>query len=168
MNNLIATGNTDLINTLDLRAKVNEFLKEAGERPVENSHFITRVEDELDDDLGLRKVFVNPAGGRPAAYYELTKDQALLVGMRESKVVRRKVLAWINKASEALKEETSVMRKLDEAMMLMKQDKDIASACGRGLFEWKEQRKIHMDRVDKLHKDVQILLNFGDSKNGQG
>lgn len=168
MNNLIATGNTELINTLDLRAKVNEFRREAGERPVENSHFITRVEDEIDDELGIRKVFVNPAGGRPAAYYELTRDQALLVGMRESKVVRRKVLAWINKAKDALKEETSVMRKLDEAMLLMKQDREIASACGRGLHEWKEQRRVHMDRVDKLHKDVQMLLNFDGSKNGQG
>ena len=156
------------ITTLQLRDQINKFREEAGENPIRNNHFIGRVEDELDGDLPTTKFLQSSKGGEPAKYYELTKDQCLLVGMRESKIVRRKVLAWINKAKDALKEETSVMRKLDEAMLLMKQDKEIASACGRGLFEWKEQRRVHMDRVDKLHKDVQMLLNFDGSKNGQG
>lgn len=156
------------ITTLQFRELINKFREEAGENPVRNNDFLARVRDELEGDIPTTKLSQSSKGGEPAKYYELTKDQCLLVGMRESKIVRRKVLAWINKAKEALKEETSVMRKLDEAMMLMKQDKDIASACGRGLFEWKEQRKIHMDRVEKLHKDVQMLLNFNGSKNGQG
>lgn len=156
------------ITTLQLRELINKFRAEAGENPVQNNHFITRVRDELEGELPATKLLQPPAGGTPQRYYDLTKDQCLLVGMRESKIVRRKVLAWINKAKDALKEETSVMRKLDEAMLLMKQDKEIASACGRGLFEWKEQRRVHMDRVDKLHKDVQMLLNFDGSKNGQG
>lgn len=156
------------ITTLQFRELINKFREEAGENPVQNNHFITRVESELSGELPTVKLLQSSKGGEPAKYYELTKDQCLLVGMRESKIVRRKVLAWINKAKDALKEETSVMRKLDEAMLLMKQDKEIASACGRGLFEWKEQRKIHMDRVEKLHKDVQMLLNFNGSKNGQG
>lgn len=63
----------------------------AGESAVENSHFLKRVEDELEGELGKRKVFVNPAGGRPAEYHDLTLDQCLLVGMRESKAVRRSV-----------------------------------------------------------------------------
>lgn len=156
------------ITTLQFRELINKFREEAGENPVQNNHFITRVESELSGELPTVKLLQSSKGGEPAKYYELTKDQCLLVGMRESKIVRRKVLAWINKAKDALKEEASVMRKLDEAMLLMKQDKEIASACGRGLFEWKEQRKIHMDRVEKLHKDVQMLLNFNGSKNGQG
>ena len=156
------------ITTLQFRELINKFREEAGENPVRNNDFLARVRDELEGDIPTTKLSQSSKGGEPAKYYELTKDQCLLVGMRESKIVRRKVLAWINKAKDALNEEASVMRKLDEAMMLMKQDKDIASACGRGLFEWKEQRKIHMDRVDKLHKDVQMLLNFSGSKNVQG
>lgn len=156
------------ITTLQLRDQINKFRAENGENHIRNTTFLIRVRDELEGELSVALYMQPPEGGTPQRYFELTKDQCLLVGMRESKIVRRKVLAWINKAKEALKEEASVMRKLDEAMMLMKQDKDIASACGRGLFEWKEQRRIHMDRVDKLHKDVQMLLNFDGAKHGQG
>lgn len=80
------------MSSLDFREIINAERLAAGESIVENSHFLNRIVDEIDD-LGIRKVFVNPNGGRPTAYYNLTLDQCMLVGMRESKSVRRKVLA---------------------------------------------------------------------------
>lgn len=55
------------MSTIDLRDLINVVRKEFGEPVVENSHFIKRVEDELFGELGKRKLFVNPEGGRPAA-----------------------------------------------------------------------------------------------------
>ena len=81
------------MSSLDFRAMVNESRESAGESVIENSHFLKRVENELEGELGIRKLFVNPEGGRPAAYYDLTLEQCMLVGMRESKAVRRSVLA---------------------------------------------------------------------------
>ncbi|WP_338805130.1 phage antirepressor KilAC domain-containing protein [Xenorhabdus griffiniae] len=66
----------------------------AGEKEVENRHFITRIEDELDD-LGVAENFyvtTSQGAKRKVKGYNLTMEQMTLVGMRESKAVRRSVL----------------------------------------------------------------------------
>lgn len=52
------------------------------------------------------------------------------------------------------------MDALNEACKLMQDDKEKASVFGSGLSEWKRVRKEHMDRVNQLQEDVQLLLNF--------
>ncbi|MGL5153946.1 MAG: Rha family transcriptional regulator [Aeromonas veronii] len=54
----------------------------------------------------------------------------------------------------------SVMDALNDACRLMESDKQKASVFGKGLHEWRKLRKDHMERVEKLHTDVQLLLNF--------
>lgn len=98
---LITAQKEVTMTSLTFRDLVNSARREYGEPEVENSHFLKRVEDELDGELGKRKVFVNPDGGRPSAYYDLTIDQCLLVGMRESKSVRRSVLAQLKELQAA-------------------------------------------------------------------
>ena len=66
---------------------INPAREEAGENPVSNKDFINRVKDELDTG----------ASGRKASHTILNGDQLLLVGMRESKAVRRKVLDYIRR-----------------------------------------------------------------------
>ena len=56
--------------------------------------------------------------------------------------------------------EISVMDELNKAYLLMESDKEKASIFGSGLNEWKAIRKEHMERVNKLQEDVQMLLNF--------
>ncbi|WP_145542492.1 hypothetical protein [Yersinia mollaretii] len=78
---------------------INPARVEAGENPVDNRKFLARVRDELDDE---RKTFptvlITPTGGgRQMESITLTGDQLLLVGMRESKAVRRKVLDYIRR-----------------------------------------------------------------------
>lgn len=60
--------------------------------------------------------------------------------------------------------ELSVMDELNKAYLLMESDKEKASVFGSGLNEWKQIRKEHMERVNKLQEDVQMLLNFKDTK----
>ncbi|HCH7937325.1 TPA: phage antirepressor protein [Providencia rettgeri] len=60
-----------------------------GENEVKNAHFIKRIEDELDD-LPAVKIFNR--FGNDVRVYDLNMDQLMLVGMRESKAVRRSVL----------------------------------------------------------------------------
>lgn len=83
-----------------LTTVINPARVEAGENPVDNRKFLARVRDELDDCKTFateRKTFptvlITPTGGgRQMESITLTGDQLLLVGMRESKAVRRKVL----------------------------------------------------------------------------
>jgi phage antirepressor YoqD-like protein len=80
------------ISSIDLRDMVNEARSQAGEPKVRNDQFIIRVQDELGDELGECKIIAHPQSRVDMASYELTLDQCMLVGMRESKAVRRSVL----------------------------------------------------------------------------
>lgn len=98
--------------------------------------------------------------------YNITRDgfSLLVMGFTGDEALTWKVkyLQAFNKMEAMLigGHSTSVMQSLNEAMRLMEQDQSVASACGKGLQLWKERRKEHMARVDKLQSDVQILLNF--------
>lgn len=81
-----------IISSIDLRDMVNEARSQAGEPKVRNDQFIIRVQDELGDELGECKIIAHPQSRVDMASYELTLDQCMLVGMRESKAVRRSVL----------------------------------------------------------------------------
>lgn len=92
MSNLSVTTQQETMTSLELRDLINESRKEFGENPVENRHFLSRIEDELEGEIGDRKTFTHPQNHKQIGYYDLTRDQCLLVGMRESKGVRRSVL----------------------------------------------------------------------------
>ena len=88
------------MTSIELRELINAARKEFGEPAVENSHFVKRIEDELEGELGRSKTFRASRTGTPMKGYDLTLEQCLLVGMRESKAVRRSVLAELKKRQE--------------------------------------------------------------------
>ena len=92
MNELTVTSAQETMTSLELRDLINEVRKDFGEKPVRNDQFLARIEDELEGELGGCKTFAPAQGGTPMKYYGLTRDQCTLVGMRESKGVRRIVL----------------------------------------------------------------------------
>lgn len=83
------------MSSVDLRDLVNDARARAGESKVRNDQFIIRVEDELSGELGVCSFIAHPQSGVMMASYDLTLDQCTLVGMRESKAVRRTVLQKI-------------------------------------------------------------------------
>lgn len=118
MNKLITS--TASMTSLELRELINAARKEFGEAVVENSHFVKRIEDELEGELGRSKTFRASRTGTPMKGYDLTFEQCLLVGMRESKAVRRTVLAKIKKleAQVANKGAVEVPQTLPQALRL--------------------------------------------------
>lgn len=98
---LITTQKEVTMTSLELRELINIARKELGEPLVRNNQFLARIEDELDGELGGCKTFVTESGGTPMRYYDLTIEQCLLVGMRESKAVRRSVLAQLKELQAA-------------------------------------------------------------------
>lgn len=97
MTNTIANTSISMTTIDFLNNIVNPARIEAGQKAVENRHFIARVEDECDD-LPAVKLFrlALPQGGyNEIKGYELNHDQMMVVGMRESKAVRKAVLAKI-------------------------------------------------------------------------
>ena len=92
MSELMAVGQALTMSSIDLLDLVNQSRASHGEAKIENRHFLARIEDELDGELPPRKTFTHPSNGLAIGYYDLTLDQCRLVGMRESKGVRRWVL----------------------------------------------------------------------------
>ncbi len=81
---------------------INPARVEAGENPIRNNDFVSRIEDELDGQNVAYEIFVSY--GKDVKSYTLNTDQLLLVGMRESKAVRRKVLAYIRQKEQEVLE----------------------------------------------------------------
>lgn len=98
MKDLMITNNELTMSSYDLLNEViNPARMSAGESEVRNNVFIARIEDEIDD-LEAYKIFVSY--GKEVKYYILNIEQMMLIGMRESKAVRRKVLETLKKLSE--------------------------------------------------------------------
>ena len=111
MSNLMILGNAPLtMSSAELLELVNQSRVNHGETPVRHNDFLARCKDELDGEP--YENFVEPSkktnkGSIPAfEAVRMTIDQCKLVGMRESKGVRRWVLNRLN-ALEA--QQTSVL-----------------------------------------------------------
>lgn len=103
MNALAPNGGQPVtMSSLDLLDIINAARTEFGEPTLRNNKFIEKIESELDGELdGCPKSATVPAGGGTAMEtYWLNHDQCSLVSMRESKGVRRTVLAKL-KAKQA-------------------------------------------------------------------
>ncbi|HHN5906596.1 TPA: phage antirepressor KilAC domain-containing protein [Enterobacter hormaechei] len=93
MTNLIAVEAEVSMSSLDfLNNIINPSRIEAGEKSVRPSDFHARVNDEIDEELNYEN-FVVGRTGHKSHYTMLNMEQMTLVGMRESKAVRRSVLA---------------------------------------------------------------------------
>lgn len=93
MNQLItATQNT--MSSLDLFIIVNQSRENEGENKTRLNQFNNRIIDELDGDDYQKMVVLNP-NGTESIKFLLTVDQCMLIAMRESKAVRKSVLAKV-------------------------------------------------------------------------
>jgi Rha family phage regulatory protein len=140
---------------------------------------VMRATERLINDIGEEKGSVFYAHSsylslqnKTLDCYEMNRDGFTLLVMGFD---GKKALEWKVKYMEAFNKmeaeilsnhtkEISVMDELNKAYLLMESDKEKASVFGSGLNEWKAIRKEHMERVNKLQEDVQMLLNFKDAK----
>ena len=101
MTSLMSISQEQTMTSLELMAIVNKSRIDAGETPHEPRKFLAKVEDEIDDLTG--KKFRLNNNQTKTVYYDLTRDQCMLVGMRESKAVRRSVLEKLKKVEQVAK-----------------------------------------------------------------
>lgn len=90
----IQASNSTMPST-ELLALINAARAEAGEPELRRNKFAEKIEDELEGEHYTKRVVQN-LNGTESAIYDLTRDQCALVSMRESKAVRRQVLAKLN------------------------------------------------------------------------
>ncbi|MDM3222451.1 phage antirepressor KilAC domain-containing protein [Citrobacter sp. Cf088] len=112
MPGIMISGNNDKIGTDELLSIINQARLEHGEKPVRNNDFIPRVKDELDGEH-YETFVVQNSNGTKSENIVVSNDQAVLIGMRESKAVRRTVLAKLKEKESPLLPQT-----LPEALRL--------------------------------------------------
>lgn len=97
MNNLVNVNSPVTMESIDfLRDIINPARIEAGEPEIKNTHFISKVEDEIDDLPAVKIIY---RFGNEVKVYDLNYEQMTLVGMRESKAVRKAVLEKLKSIS---------------------------------------------------------------------
>ena len=112
MPGIMITGNNANIGTDELLSIINQARLEHGEKPVRNNDFIPRVKDELEGEH-YETFVVQNSNGTKSENLLVSNDQAVLIGMRESKAVRRTVLSKLKDKQPPLLPQT-----LPEALRL--------------------------------------------------
>ena len=120
--NMLAQFSTNqaIMSSRDLLDLINQVRSDLGEPLLRLNSFNLKIEDELDGDNYTKNVVQN-FNNTESVVYELTIDQCMLIGMRESKAVRKNVLAILKQKqlpqsfSEALQLAADQARQLELA-----------------------------------------------------
>lgn len=152
-------GHAITMTSLDfLNNIINPAREAAGESAVENRKFLARIEDEIDN-LGVAENFsvtTSQGAKREVKGYQLNFDQMMLVGMRESKAVRRAVLAKLKALDEQVRApQVDPMAALNDP------------AAMRGLLlTYTEKVLVLQDQVNEMLPDVDALERIAKSDGG--
>lgn len=150
-NDFVARG----MSSFDLLDLVNEARLQHGESEVRRADFTARCKDELDGEYYETFVVRNSRG--PASEgLMLTKDQCLLVSMRESKAVRRNVVQKLNELSKP--------RELSR-MDLIQLAFEAEQACLQLTVQVEAQAK-KIDHLENLFKEGMSHVQFCKGLNG--
>lgn len=141
MNQLMGAGSDITMTSLDfLRDVINPARLEFGEPEVKNTHFVSRIEDELDDLPAVKIIY---RFGNEMRTYDLNMDQMTLVGMRESKSVRRKVLEMLKSMSKkARQQQNEKIGIVEEASFveIVSRSMNISSSGKLGMYQSIERK----------------------------
>lgn len=149
-------GHAITMTSLDfLNDIINPARADEGESPLRNTELLRKLEDECDD-LPVADFLQPPKGGTPQKFYPLNFDQMMLIGMRESKAVRRSVLAKLKALDEQVRApQVDPMAALNDP------------AAMRGLLlTYTEKVLVLQDQVNEMRPDVDALERIAKSDGG--
>ncbi|HBO7008179.1 TPA: hypothetical protein L4940_000674 [Pseudomonas aeruginosa] len=146
MNLTTIGGQAATMTSIDLRDIINEARAAANEPRVRNDQFIARVQDELGDELGVCKKIAPPQSGVLMECYELTLDQCMLVGMRESKGVRRSVLERLKALRAPMTQAEQMLAHAQIQVQLERRQQQIE--------QQQAQHQVAIERVEQRVEDL--------------
>ena len=150
--NIAIFAKDESLNSYEFWKILNNIRKDRGASPVLHKDFIKRVADECDD-LGGKEIFLHPQNNMEITSYKLNRDQMFLVGMRESKAVRKQVLKWLHELSDKVDEIEAQKAERAEASLSFK-EQSAALKLSRE-FEGKETLSHHYsNEADLLNRVI--------------
>ena len=96
--------------------------------------------------------------------FDITRDGFAFLGMGftggNAALWKEKYIEAFNKMEINTTSSTSLMEKINDAILIMEKDKELASLCSKGLNEWKKLKKMHHEEVERLVNESQFALNL--------
>ena len=121
MNQLVTLNESGFMNSLNfLNEIINPARLSAGEPEVKNTNFSARIEDELDELPAVKIIY---RFGNEMRTYDLTIDQMTLIGMRESKSVRRSILEILKRIDKPKLPQTYAEALLEAGRLALENEK---------------------------------------------
>lgn len=150
----------DTITSLELVDQINLFRREEGKvTMLAHSDLLKVIRDEFEEELQAGKISCLlktrdlPNGGkRDYPYYLLTLSQAKQVLLRESKFVRKHVIAYIDKLENAIKNNISDKDRMLLAIMKSESEEEMAENVAK--YERNYVKPLER-RVDETEKKVE-------------
>lgn len=130
------------MDTTELLALVNEARAAFGEGSVRHNDFVARCKDELDGEH-YETFVVQNLNNTQSEGLRLTADQCKLVAMRESKGVRRRVLARLNEL------EGQQSRPMTQA--------ELIAASANQMVEIERKQAAHQVALERVERQVADL-----------
>ncbi|WP_446934014.1 phage antirepressor [Pseudomonas aeruginosa] len=146
-------GQAATMTTIELRDMVNEARLAAGEPKIRNDQFLARVEDELGDELEGVQKYYTPFHGNQVATYDLTLDQCMLVGMRESKSVRRSVLAKLKSRRPPMTQAEQLLAHAQLQVQLERRQQQIEDLSESRVWDHCPQNCMPITRIREVIND---------------
>lgn len=112
MTDIMKVGDTinakETMTSLELVKQINLFRAEEGNRAeLQHSDLLKVIRDEFEDEIGLGIIsdtpYKHPQNGQMYPMFELTLSQAKQVLVRESKFVRKAIIAYIEQLENKIK-----------------------------------------------------------------
>lgn len=163
----------ETLTSLELVKEINLFRSQEGNRS-ELRHDTLReiIRDELEEEILSQQILeksVPSNGGRPMLVYELSLSQAKRVLLRESKFVRKAVIAYIEKLENAIKDHFKVPTTFAEALRLAAEQQEKIEQQQKVIELQRPKAEFYDDVVDSKDAiDMQAVaktLNVGIGRN---
>ncbi|CAM3108863.1 phage antirepressor KilAC domain-containing protein [Streptobacillus ratti] len=121
----------ETITSLELVEIINKFRKqELKENELRHDTLLSIIRDEFKEEIGIQKIletpYIHPQNKQKYPMFILSFSQAKQLLIRESRLVRKAVIEYIEKLENKLKEKFQVPSNFKEALMLaVKQQEEL-------------------------------------------
>lgn len=147
----------DTLTSLELLEQINLFrIEEGKDNLLRHDTLLNIIRDEFEEEIGLQKIletpYVHPQNKQTYPMFTLTLSQAKQVLVRESKYVRKHVIAYIDELEKAL---MTIMTDKDKLLLdIMKSNSEAEIAANVAKYEMTYVKPLE-NRVEIAEKTVE-------------
>jgi hypothetical protein len=155
--------NKNTISSLELVEQINIFRKEDGKKELGHNDLLKVIRDEFEDEISLGKIshtpYLHNQNGQTYPKFDLTLSQAKQVLVRESKTVRKAVIAYIEKLEQELsapKAKTQIELIIESAMVLQNHESRLSNIENKLdiIEKSKELALLELNDIERSNQEV--------------